>query len=323
MGGGGLRILPHKSWNVWNFENRERVRRDEEQARKDEEERQRRAQKADQESRLGLLRKRAKTDEDIPLTETVSATSVEEHSKKTTNTTSTKQQPQKHINFFEDLEKQFKEQEQATEKEKKKKKELEEWQKKVGALTYLGQTVLDSQGKQPWYSQDISMECSTVSKDNTNRSKQSNDPLLDMETHLHSFRKKRNDQSQRNISVSGSASSIIKTEYRSCRSLSSKNPGNEGSSKFTPPTEEIEEARKRHKKSKKFKKHKKRKESPEGKDNERHELAQMKARQLARQREERDRVEQLLALATKPQSPLSSSKNIPSGRYSSQYRHCY
>ena len=29
-GGGGLRILPHKSWNVYNFKNRERVRRDEE-----------------------------------------------------------------------------------------------------------------------------------------------------------------------------------------------------------------------------------------------------------------------------------------------------
>ena len=31
-------------------------------------------------------------------------------------------------------------------KERKKKQELEAWQKKVGALTYLGQTVLDSKG---------------------------------------------------------------------------------------------------------------------------------------------------------------------------------
>jgi hypothetical protein len=38
MGGGGLRILPHKSWNVYNYDNRLRVEQDEKQAQKEEEE---------------------------------------------------------------------------------------------------------------------------------------------------------------------------------------------------------------------------------------------------------------------------------------------
>ncbi len=42
MGGGGLRILPHKSWNVWNYDNRERVRRDEREAQREADDAQRR-----------------------------------------------------------------------------------------------------------------------------------------------------------------------------------------------------------------------------------------------------------------------------------------
>eukprot|EP00041_Stephanoeca_diplocostata_P023511 m.579180 g.579180 ORF g.579180 m.579180 type:complete len:235 (+) comp22314_c0_seq3:286-990(+) len=59
MGGGGLRILPHKSWHVWNFDNREKVRKDEAQAKIDEAEKQSRAEAADQEARLAILRKNA------------------------------------------------------------------------------------------------------------------------------------------------------------------------------------------------------------------------------------------------------------------------
>lgn len=54
MGGGGLRILPHKSWHVWNYDNREKVRRDEAQAKIDEAEKRSRAEAADQEARLAM-----------------------------------------------------------------------------------------------------------------------------------------------------------------------------------------------------------------------------------------------------------------------------
>ncbi|RWR88900.1 leukocyte receptor cluster member 1-like protein [Cinnamomum micranthum f. kanehirae] len=57
MGGhGGLNILPQKSWNVYNYENREKVRRDEEAAAKEEQLKQDQSRKRDAEFRLETLR---------------------------------------------------------------------------------------------------------------------------------------------------------------------------------------------------------------------------------------------------------------------------
>lgn len=57
MGGhGGLNILPQKRWNVYNYENREKVRRDEEQAAREEQLKREQARKRDSEIRLERLR---------------------------------------------------------------------------------------------------------------------------------------------------------------------------------------------------------------------------------------------------------------------------
>lgn len=57
MGGhGGLNILPQKRWNVYNFDNRERVRRDEEAAAREESLRQQQERQKEAESRLAKLR---------------------------------------------------------------------------------------------------------------------------------------------------------------------------------------------------------------------------------------------------------------------------
>ena len=57
MGGhGGLNILPQKRWNVYNYENREKVRRDEEQAAREEQLKREQARKRDTEFRLERLR---------------------------------------------------------------------------------------------------------------------------------------------------------------------------------------------------------------------------------------------------------------------------
>ncbi|KDP39859.1 hypothetical protein JCGZ_03390 [Jatropha curcas] len=57
MGGhGGLNILPQKRWNVYNYENREKVRRDEEAAAKEEQLKREQARKRDAEFRLERLR---------------------------------------------------------------------------------------------------------------------------------------------------------------------------------------------------------------------------------------------------------------------------
>ncbi|KAF3448350.1 hypothetical protein FNV43_RR09063 [Rhamnella rubrinervis] len=57
MGGhGGLNILPQKRWNVYNYENREKVRRDEEAAAKEEQLKREQVRKRDAEFRLEQLR---------------------------------------------------------------------------------------------------------------------------------------------------------------------------------------------------------------------------------------------------------------------------
>lgn len=57
MGGhGGLNILPQKRWNVYNFDNREKVRRDEEEAAKEEQLKREQSRKRDAEFRLERLR---------------------------------------------------------------------------------------------------------------------------------------------------------------------------------------------------------------------------------------------------------------------------
>ncbi|GFZ01950.1 hypothetical protein Acr_15g0005590 [Actinidia rufa] len=57
MGGhGGLNILPQKRWNVYNYDNREKVKRDEEAAAKEEQLKREQARKRDAEFRLDVLR---------------------------------------------------------------------------------------------------------------------------------------------------------------------------------------------------------------------------------------------------------------------------
>ncbi|KAL2945218.1 Uncharacterized protein RDABS01_022929 [Bienertia sinuspersici] len=58
MGGhGGLNILPQKKWNVYNFDNREKVRKDEEAAAKEEQLSRQQSRKRDSELRLLQLRR--------------------------------------------------------------------------------------------------------------------------------------------------------------------------------------------------------------------------------------------------------------------------
>lgn len=57
MGGhGGLNILPQKRWNVYNFDNREKVRKDEEEAAREEQLKREQSRKRDTEVRLERLR---------------------------------------------------------------------------------------------------------------------------------------------------------------------------------------------------------------------------------------------------------------------------
>ncbi|XP_012945387.1 leukocyte receptor cluster member 1 homolog [Aplysia californica] len=164
-----MNILPHKSWHVRTKKNIERVRRDEEKAAEEEKERQRRIALAEQEARTDLLRARAHgralkgNDSSLPPPPVESGTAEE-----------TSAQPgaldvfaprssgrdvavpglgskTEHVNFFKDIEDGLCKQGKNKEHEAEKKKEQEALEKKIGLLTYLGQTALDEKEAPPWY----------------------------------------------------------------------------------------------------------------------------------------------------------------------------
>ncbi|KAL8552739.1 hypothetical protein ACS0TY_001427 [Phlomoides rotata] len=103
MGGhGGLNILPQKRWNVYNYENREKVRKDEEAAAKEEQLKREQSRKRDTEFRVEKLRQArgltsrpsSQADEEPPST-SIPVESVAEPSKSDSDS--------KHINLFEGI----------------------------------------------------------------------------------------------------------------------------------------------------------------------------------------------------------------------------
>lgn len=103
MGGhGGLNILPQKKWNVYNFDNREKVKRDEEAAAKEEQLKREQSRRRDTELRLEKLRQARGLASQVPpqAEDKPSSTSVEAESvAEPLNTES----DSKHINLFEGI----------------------------------------------------------------------------------------------------------------------------------------------------------------------------------------------------------------------------
>lgn len=101
MGGhGGLNILPQKRWNVYNFDNREKVRQDEEAAAKEEQLKREQSRKRDTEFRLEQLRQArglASSSKSGQSANAVSAPGADPESK------SEPEPKSKHINLFEGI----------------------------------------------------------------------------------------------------------------------------------------------------------------------------------------------------------------------------
>ncbi|GFS22989.1 leukocyte receptor cluster member 1 [Elysia marginata] len=177
-----MNILPHKSWHVRNKKNIERVRRDEEKAAEEEKEKQRRIALAEQEARTDLLRKKAKN-RALPSTSDgpdhlpceVSTTSQGDDS---VAVSSSKDcvipglgDSKEHMNFFKEIEDGLVKQGTNKEHEAEKKKEQEELEKRIGLLTYLGQTALDNKESAPWYL-DKKLRKKNKSEDDTEAKKE-------------------------------------------------------------------------------------------------------------------------------------------------------
>ncbi|XP_060673168.1 uncharacterized protein LOC132803732 [Ziziphus jujuba] len=153
MGGhGGLNILPQKRWNVYNYENREKVRRDEEAAAKEEQLKREQSRKRDTEFRLEQLRVARGL---APLKKADDESEPAE----------SEQKPDGHINLFDGIKifdpiKALENEEfgDGSEKNKKKKQKMmkkEEVQKKVVTAEdekyRLGYGVAGKGTKLPWY----------------------------------------------------------------------------------------------------------------------------------------------------------------------------
>nr|CAB3263415.1 leukocyte receptor cluster member 1 homolog [Phallusia mammillata] len=162
-----MNILPKKSWHVRNKDNVAKVRKDEEEARLQEKDRLRRVALAEQESRTELLRKRARG------------------LSNTTDTQLARSEPGTTTNLFKNLETDAKN----AEHEEEKRLEKEAQEKKIGLLTYLGQSAVETMkdDDKPWY---FKAPQRTADESKDSKRKASLDPLNDMKEHLSKKKKK-------------------------------------------------------------------------------------------------------------------------------------
>jgi N-terminal domain of CBF1 interacting co-repressor CIR len=176
-----LHLLHHKSWHVYNTDNIEKVRRDQQNAQRKEEEDEMRMNQADQERRLQQLRGNAyNTDPERPTTIDIS---------KPSNAIPGLKKSNKHINLFEDLEKvEVAKVEGNPAREAEKAAENKKWEDMITS-----KFVNATSDHKPWYSQldKISTrekEKSEVEKELREKKqakwKDSADPLKQMERYL-------------------------------------------------------------------------------------------------------------------------------------------
>ncbi|XP_074264934.1 uncharacterized protein LOC141587364 [Silene latifolia] len=178
MGGhGGLNILPQKRWNVYNFDNREKVRKDEEQAAKDEQLKREQSRKHDSAIRIEQLRRVRGIDPVAPPSpppppsQLPQVPVVAESSSVTTGIDSVtelkSESKSKHINLFEgirifdpvmvDEKKRKRNAEEEIDRRKKMRKELRERKEEVrevgpeDEVYRLGYGVAGKGVKAPWY----------------------------------------------------------------------------------------------------------------------------------------------------------------------------
>ncbi|CAF0872613.1 unnamed protein product [Adineta ricciae] len=204
-----MNILPKKRWHVRNKDNIARVLRDEKKAAEDEQKAIRRKTLAEQEVRLNYLRAK-RGDQPISFQNAQDAAAT--------------QNPQEHVNFFQ-LEEQGLKTTDATnaEHEKEKKAENEEFEKKIGLLTYLGGSIVESKGSVPWYlerntsNQSDVRDVSRTDREERDRLRiQKQDPLHHMSKCVDDLKRKHEDGNK-----SSSSNSTKKTSASSTSSSSS------------------------------------------------------------------------------------------------------
>jgi serine/arginine repetitive matrix protein 1 len=143
MPGGGLRILPQKSWNVWRQDCIEKVKRDERKHEDEEDEKRIKQLAVDHEARVLVLKQRAKGKQPAE-----KQPQLEDGSKTEERDSACSQG---HINFFADIERDLQKMEGNADHEKEKKAQEAKEARKLGIAPWgLGQAKETDESK-PWY----------------------------------------------------------------------------------------------------------------------------------------------------------------------------
>jgi len=317
-----MNILPKKRWHVRTRDNIARVRRDEAKAAEEEKEKQRRALLAEQETRTAVLRKRARErqgiEDSIPESKKKNV-AIETHyelvfrngaciSVPVTEEKNTVQfSSSGHVNFFTNLEEgQHIEGTKNKEHENENKAEQEEYEKKIGLLTYLGQGSKEASGESPWYEKPSLLKLLQqedtelkVEKLKTEKLKDMFDPLRVVRHHL------------------GITEKFTPSNVKTQNDL--KFPTRTLSSTSVPKTKKN---KKKKKKKSKRKHHETSSDSSDSEDEKKVKLAQLRVKRLQREKEERLKSDRLLISIHGDSSPekLKNSSIEPEGQLKSTVR---
>ncbi|XP_003740301.1 leukocyte receptor cluster member 1 [Galendromus occidentalis] len=318
-----MNILPKKSWHVRTKKNIERVRKDEAEAAAKEKELQKRAKVAELEASLDVLRKRNADKCDTARSPDVIDVSIVNPSGSS---------GAGHLNLFRDIEiHEGKFHGTNAEAELDKKREVEDWEKKVGILQYLGQSTSEEQ--RFYQKNEKTVEASAELSAKQQRMKDALDPMASFpkyaKSQLHMVPKKRKVEEyaaeKKNDFVSPVAAG-------SSREKSRRKGRSASYSSSSGDTSDL--CRKRSRKRRKHSKHKsqtKRRKSPssesdpeseeERKQRKRANLEILRKQRLDREERERKRTQEFLdSLAArsshKEEERVETDRNR---RYNSQY----
>lgn len=292
-----MNILPKKRWHVRTKENIARVRRDEAQAAEEERVKRERAEKAEAEARINLLRHQARSKYD-----------GREESVKADKDASTSQL--EHVNFFAELEQgKIDYSKPNKEHEQEKKEDKEKYEKQIGYLTYLGQDTNEAIGKTCWY-EELPFRLKDKEKNVEIHAgkKALNDPIKDIRKYLH---------------IMG-ANAVQETSKTNLEPLKRKREASEDSNS----DHRYSKSSKKHKhKSKKSKKHKKEKRRSMEKveicyEQPTKSLEKLRAERLLREQSEKLKAEALLAKLRGDPVPVVKAeepKPVIKQKYNSQF----
>ncbi|KAK0424216.1 hypothetical protein QR680_008552 [Steinernema hermaphroditum] len=265
-----MNILPKKKWHVRTKENMARVRRDEAKAAEEQRRIDDRAAQAEHEDRVRRLQKKASEREASMFDMVPSGPS-----------TSTSIDASGHVNFFTELEQ--KETRNTTvgnkELEKEKKKEQDEWEQKVGILTYLGGNTNELTKQKSWYERPFQRD---YQKKEDKKETKPEVEIIPVEK-----KKEKGDRKEKK-----------KKRHRS------RSPDSDDRSR-------------KHKKSKRKRRHRSPSTESESEEEKKKRLQKLREERLRREQEERSRTQALLNPAPIKKEP--EQKPAVQQRYSSQF----